>query len=248
MTIKDVLKKALRSIDRSNLQESFENVAQILMGKCAIQKGDRKYAIVEIEFYLYNKDHKDYITYPRDIIAGRWFFHQSGVDLTFESSGISIKKDETGKEVVTLGDNPRFGGILIRGLYRLNPEDESADRFIFGPQKCVAELWDDFNAFESSAKEYPIIVAHENNLNIVQCKRCINIKEAIRLQKIKGWAERLGIKELSDAKEYMKEMFENENTQLYRFFNLPDKDTFKKIPAASRPKKVRKIGGQLLPI
>ena len=230
---KDELMKALEGVEWVNPRESFVRIAEILMWKYAIKKGDKRYAIVEIEFYLYSKDHKDYITYPRTIKAGRWFFHQSGVDLTFESNEIS------------------FGGILIRGLYKLHPITKDEERYIFGPQKCVNELWDNFSALEPSVEEYPIIVPHENELNIVECKRCINIKEASRISKIKYWAERLNKKVLLDAEGYMKEMFENEDTQLYRFFNLPDNEdpcTFKKIPYASRPKKVRKAGGQLLPI
>lgn len=220
----DELKGALQEVNWGNPQVSFVRIAEILMGKYAIKKGNKRYAIVEIEFYLYSKDHKDYITYPRKIEAGRWFFHQSGVDLTFKSDDIS------------------FGGILIRGLYKLFPVDNNEERYIFGPQKCVNELWDNFSAFESSAEEYPVIVVHENELNIVQCKRCINIKEALRIQKIKDWAKRLDKKELSEAeaKDYITKMFENKDTQLYRFFNLPDNEdpyTFKKIPTASRPKK-----------
>lgn len=141
---KDELMKALEGVDRVNPRESFVRIAEILMGKYAIKKGDKRYAIVEIEFYLYSKDHKDYITYPRTIKAGRWFFHQSGVDLTFESNEIS------------------FGGILIRGLYKLFPVDNDEERYILGPQKCVNELWDNFSAIEPSVEEYPIIVPHEN--------------------------------------------------------------------------------------
>ena len=40
---------------------------------------------IDIEFYWFSKNHKDTITYPRNCNAGDWFFHNSGVDLAFDS-------------------------------------------------------------------------------------------------------------------------------------------------------------------
>lgn len=84
---------ALQLLDRLNLcncpqrQEDFfayfEEIARLLMNNFVIAKGNVKYEIVEIEFYLYTPQHPDIITYPRAISAGRWYFHPSGVDLTF---------------------------------------------------------------------------------------------------------------------------------------------------------------------
>lgn len=223
----------------------FANIAQVLMGKYLIKKGNKKYRIVEIEFYAYSNDHKDYITYPREVDAGHWFFHQSGVDLTFESRDIAIiHKDR--KTIVTFGTNPQFGGILIRGLYKLK-SDKDDGHYVFGPQNCVNELWDKFNALIPSADEYPFIVnaIHEDDINIanlIRCKRCINIKEDKVVQKIKEWAKRLGLA-ISDKEiqKYQNELFNNQEAQLYRYFNLPygeDPRSFTMIPASSRPKKI----------
>lgn len=239
------LETTLRNLDWENPQNSFTSIAQTLMGKYVVKKGNNRYAIIEIEFYLYSNAHQDYIVYPRNIEVGRWFFHQSGVDLTFESNNIHITKNKEGKKIVTLGSNPQFGGILIRGLYKLNPTKDE-EPYLFGPQKCVNELWDKFNALTPSTDEYPIIVntIPEDNLNIsnlIRCKRCINIKNDIevRTKKIKEWAKRLGI-EISNDK-YQQEMFDNQETQLYRYFNLPNGEnpcTLINIPASSRPKKI----------
>lgn len=225
------LYEALRNINWHNPQESFAPIANILMGEYVIQKGNCRYAIVEIEFYAFSKDHKDFITYPRTIKCGRWYFHQSGVDLTFESI---CDKNEL-----------RFGGVLIRGLYKLN-QSGGKGTYVFGPKKCVNELWDDFDAFDSS-DEYPIIVnaSAEDNLsidNIINCKRCININKELRRQKIIDWAKRVDmVIHESDLVRYEKEMFITPTTQLYRFFNLHNGEnpyTFSEIPALSRPQKL----------
>lgn len=240
----DKLKNALINIDWDSPEKCFTSIANLLLGECVIRNGNKRYAIVEIEFYLYSKNHRDYITYPRDIEAGRWFFHQSGVDLTFKSNDISIKKDTKGKEIITLGSHPQFGGILIRGIYKLSPIKEE-ERYIFGPQKCVNELWDDFNALVSATDEYPIIVeaTPKDNIkisNLIRCKRCININE-YRIKKIKEWSERIGVKLFDrEIQDYKVEMFDNSDAQRYRFFNLQNEEdpyTFQKIPASSRPKK-----------
>lgn len=115
----------------------FKEIADLLMNKCIISKGEVKYEIVEIEFYLFTPSHKDIITYPRGTKAGQWFFHQSGVDLTFE------------------GDENHFGGILIRGIREVG----GLRKMIFGPIRCVDELWDVFGALDREQKEYPVIEA-----------------------------------------------------------------------------------------
>lgn len=132
--------------DVKSIPNYFNEVANLLMNNCVISKGDIRYEIVEIEFYLCSKFHPDVITYPRKLKAGQWFFHQSGVDLTFESTS----KDQ-------------FGGILIRGINRLTPRAEGDNRplLILGPQKCVDELWGTFDAFGVDASDYPVIVPGE---------------------------------------------------------------------------------------
>ena len=84
------LEDKLRNIDWSCLQNSFSSIAKTLMGKYIIKKGNSRYRIVEIEFYAFSNSQKDYITYPRATDAGQWFFHQSGVDLTFDSHDVRV--------------------------------------------------------------------------------------------------------------------------------------------------------------
>lgn len=242
----DKLKEQLEihDLNWNDAHSKFKKIAENLMCDYIIKKGEKKYAIVEIEFYLYSNNHRDYITYPREIEAGRWFFHSSGVDLTFQSKGISLKY-QYGKKQYTLQKDTFFGGILIRGLYKLDSNEN--DKYILGPQKCVNLLWDNFDALVPSNNEYPFIEPASNNDKIAKsnlrwCKRCINIKDEKRLNKISDWIYRLGINDITDKDKeaYKAKMFDNPDTQLYRFFNLQcgeDPCKFTKIPSTARPSK-----------
>lgn len=134
----DLRDKLSISVCFDNLSDYFKGIADLLMNKFVISKGTDKYEIIEMEFYLVAPNHPDVITYPRNCKAGQWFFHQSGVDLTFETT------------------KNQFGGILIRGLRKIDGDREQ----IFGPLKCVAKLWDVFDAFDRVPSEYPVIEAH----------------------------------------------------------------------------------------
>lgn len=229
------LQQFLEKIDEDTVSK-FDSIADALMNNYRIEKGSKKYEIVEIEFYLYSKWCKDYITYPRNTEAGRWFFHSSGVDLTFKSEKVT-KVEENGKITYEISNDSCLGGILIRGIY-----DIDKDKYIFGPQKCVDELWDELDAFgeNNSMDDYPVLVKHATNgRKLLKCKRCINIDK--RIEKITKWAQRLGqtLNE-EEAREYDDKLFENEGSYLFRYFNLkPEEDPCKytKIPSQARPVK-----------
>lgn len=144
MHVANLLLNKLNScpLNSDNLQKYFSEVAELLLNNYVISKHGVEYEIVEIEFYLFNTIHQDVITYPRNLSAGQWFFHPSGVDITF----------------ATIGN--QFGGILIRGLKRITPRIAGDNRptLILGPQKCVDELWDIFDAFGENGKTYPTLL------------------------------------------------------------------------------------------
>lgn len=238
--LKELLDLSNSLYDITDIHKRFEEIAKQLMCSYEIKKGEKQYAIVEIEFYLYNKYHKDYITYPREVKeAGKWFFHQSGVDLSFNSVDVDIKENpETNKVTYTLKQNPSFGGILIRGIYDIKKE-----KYIFGPQRCVNVLWDCFDAFGTTKDEYPVLekVNNECTGNIYQCKRHINIKEEDKQRKsIENWIKRLGLTESEkDIDNYQKNLFGESEEYRYRFFNMQngeDPCKFTEIPSAVRPK------------
>lgn len=176
------LKDRLGAIPTTDYKSYFEDIAKILMNKCVIKKCvikkcgvnneivEYEYEIVEIEFYLFTPQHQDVITYPRKLSAGQWFFHQSGVDLTFDS------------------DDKHFGGILIRGLSNI-----TTGELTLGPQKCVELLWDKSDAFKVNENEYPIIIVAPNNLdeNFQNFPRWIPAKDEDKAKKLKYWSERV---------------------------------------------------------
>lgn len=224
----------------TDMQSNFHDIAEKLMYNYIIKKGKSSYAIVEIEFYYHSPFHPDIITYPRNLGSGRWFFHQSGVDLTFDSKSTRLKNG-----YVT---NPReavFGGILIRGLYNYNIDKPA---YTFGPQKCVNTLWQDLGAF-SESDGYPVIERVPEGVirrRIQEYKRCINIKQDKEIAKVKEWAKRVG-KNLDDMLESdfddmlesdLKNEFDKIINAKYRFFNLQNGEnptSFTEIPSKARP-------------
>ena len=145
----------------------FANTATLLMNKFVIRTSRGDYRITEIEFYLFDFDsHRDILTYPRIMDAGRWFFHDSGVDLTFTSN------------------HNRFGGILIRGI-----KNTKTDAEIKGPLNCVYELWRDFDALSGNASEYPVLAPLPSNENKQPTpnKRVIKVAKNEREDKVRYW-------------------------------------------------------------
>lgn len=131
-----------------SVSEIFDAISVKMMKEYQIKKGSACYDFLELEFYYFDANHRDLITYPRSLDAGRWFFHSSGVDISFKS--ICENKFSTKNE-------PKenfFGGILIRSLLK---QDKGEVGVITGPLKCCWELFDHFNAFSISLKEFPVI-------------------------------------------------------------------------------------------
>lgn len=146
-----------------SIEDLFDAIAKKLFNEYHIKKGDSTYDFLEIEFYYLDKKHLDYITYPRTIIKGKWFFHPSGIDISFESSC------EKGFEKTSEAGNNFFGGILIRSLVK------DGNIAITGPLKCCWELFDCFSAFELKPNELPIIERRSvvNQFEIYKTKRFI---------------------------------------------------------------------------
>ena len=143
--LKELLtKESLLENGVNGLEEKFDEIAKILLTKTKIVKGTREYYITDIEFYLYCDGHEDIITYPRNCEAGDWFFHDSGVDISFESN---IKFDNTGK--AELSSKNIFGGILLRGIKPVGGYSSSKN-LTDAPKNIVDELFDKFSAFEES--------------------------------------------------------------------------------------------------
>lgn len=135
LEIWDVLKSPLDYITSGegvtvhSIQVLFKEIAKLLFGGYNIVVIDcngkkHLYKFAEVEFYYYKRGllEEDIYrcTYPRTCEAGKFLWHDSGVDICFESNADI--------------DNYFFGGILIRSLI-----DENND-IIGGPGRCANEL------------------------------------------------------------------------------------------------------------
>ncbi len=152
--------KSLLNLDgidgEKEIDSRFKKIADTLLKDFKIQKGERKYLITDIEFYWYTDAHRDFITYPRNCPAGMWYFHPSGVDISFKSD-ISLPDKGADKRPI-LTPNARFGGILIRsikpdGWEYVGKKNALEDH----PINVADELFDCIAAFGDSALQARLI-------------------------------------------------------------------------------------------
>jgi len=154
-------------LNGAELNNKFKVLADILLNEVLIEKGEQKYLITDIEFYLYTSAHKDIITYPRNCKAGQWFFHSSGVDISFESNVGTEVKAKSKKRMCYLTDDSVFGGILIKAIepaWVENSEDGAVNDFK-GPQKVCYELFDMFDSF-GNADNFPRLILSPHKRDI----------------------------------------------------------------------------------
>lgn len=114
------------------VQNRFQQLAEKLFNEYEIEKGERHYDFLEIEFYFFNKFHNDIATYKRIMKAGKWHTHLSGVDISFES------------------DEEHYGGILIRSI--IDDKGEMTN----GPLCTLNKLFDNID-IEGNIGNLPVI-------------------------------------------------------------------------------------------
>lgn len=159
---KDSLKE---KIIRSGYQDAFKEIAEILLNKVAIRKGEKIFYIKDIEFYLYENNHRDIVTYPRICKAGQWFFHPSGIDISFESS-VDVKSNDYELFQPILRENAFFGGVLIRAIYPADKAPSDACKYnLDGPHKVEWALFDCFDAFNETTN-FPHLIEHKHEHEI----------------------------------------------------------------------------------
>lgn len=186
----DDLRNLLRQewlLDGSNIEKKFQDLASILLHNVVILKGNKKYKLTDIEFYFYCSTHQDIITYPRNSKAGEWFFHSSGVDLSFESNVPMREKASTGKLVPCLTSDSAFGGILIRGIKHIGCfSDHQEEKYkLNGPMKVCEELFDKFDAFDNPDDFPRIILEKHNATSHIKSNHRVNLKSASKTTKDK---------------------------------------------------------------
>lgn len=106
--------------DQAAMAAMLGEMAVVLLHQVILRVGSCSYHISDIEYYLNTPQHKDEFIHgeKEQLQCGRWYYNRAGgVDLTFGN-----------------GINP--GGILLRGLLRL---DEPRG-VVYGPQRVLREL------------------------------------------------------------------------------------------------------------
>lgn len=213
------LQSLLKCLNAKSTQKEIENVFRVIANKLFsnyhIVKGENTYDFLEIEFYFYSPNHRDLITYPRvSNKPGMWFFHMSGVDITFGSDD-------------KIDNRPlMYGGILIRSIVKTHGDSSTLPKYICGPMKCVDELFDYINAFDGdiSRDDIPYIAEKKDNkeISIGSCCRYIPLLFGNdRDIKIKSKFEELKkrrIEKDGESNEYDKDAFEQFLERPYRFY------------------------------
>ena len=219
-----ILLKSLDSNSEPNvIEKTFEKIALELFNKYHIQKDNQEYYIYNLEFYFCNQHHLDIITYPRQLPEGKWFFHQSGFDLTFSSK---FEKDI--EEKINTEKDFYFGGILIREVIKKTTPCEIFN----GPCKCEWEIFDVLDALKPNTS-----VAHleqNENLNFTIGKEILtdhryytyyndNVRESIKYNELKSTYSKLNLSESEFKNLLHKEYAFMINKQiLMRKLNLPN--------------------------
>ncbi len=154
--LQKLLKLVQPNVERDELYEVFQAIADCMLSEVRIRKGGKLYDILEIEFY-YRSPHYKYmetdtkewkVTYPRKAQAGDWFFHSYGVDLCFDSCP----------------DGAYYGGILIRSIKEASLPTSFP---ILGPGKVCDLVFSVYNAFENVGyeKNMPRIILKDDEFH-----------------------------------------------------------------------------------
>ena len=119
--MKDLSGELCKENIKIEYQDVFSKYANKLMNEYCLKVYDKKYNLIEIEFYFYDKEnHPDPYIYcnEKQKECGKFYFHGSGMDITF-------------------GNGICYGGILIRSI--MNEEGE----YINGSLILLEELFGD---------------------------------------------------------------------------------------------------------
>lgn len=198
----------------TDIEAAFDKIADILLNKVKITRGNKCYYIGEIEFYLYTDSHRDIITYPRNTKSLQWYRNAFfGIDLTFNSH---VGYDDN-KQWYTLDEHsPYFGGILIRSIY-------NKDTLIDKPRNCADLLFDCLDA-TNTPEDYPLLVESSHRVLEKQTSPRTNLikknatEEYIR-KKVVGLLYNNGYYyEEKDVKDWMVESFKYFISKPYKYF------------------------------
>lgn len=109
------------TITPKNIDDQFSDIAKKLFFEFNLIVNEQVYQLVEVEFYYQSSQHDDPFVHCDEMqkTNGQWYFHGSGID-------------------ITIGDGENYGGILLRGIARI---EESKLVFISGPLNVAKEIF-----------------------------------------------------------------------------------------------------------
>lgn len=127
--------------NEKDVYSQLESFAFRLLNNYQIEVNNNYYRLIDIEFYYYNSEvFKDCYAHQdeRQLANAEWYFHASGIDITF-------------------GDGKNFGGILIRGIAKVGKgsrENYFIEKQIHGPLNVKKELMANFGSVISENPFY----------------------------------------------------------------------------------------------
>ncbi len=122
------LLKLIQQDKINNYDHWFELMASELFYNCELKLKNKRYEITEIEFYINEPDYPDVFSHSSEDqkLNGQFCFHRLGQ---------SYKEGNYKGVDIAIGNQERFGGILIRALFNLDTLE-----LIEGPSNVVSEI------------------------------------------------------------------------------------------------------------
>ena len=171
--------------DDNSILTSFQEVAKSLLLNYQITVNDSyHYRFTEIEFYLSHPSHLD--PYPhlddRQLEMGQWYFHDSGIDITFGCpdyhGGIlirSIRKSQDGRfyngpwvvrrELLKHMTNAANSQLHIKIEPFLNIQKDKSGQIYTSPRIGLNPVKDAENAYKYFNAEYRFVIFKEDTAN-----------------------------------------------------------------------------------
>lgn len=128
----------------ASIKTGFKRIAERLFKDFFLQVNFSAYRLLDIEFYYYAKEvYEDVYAHQHEaqLKTGSWYFHGSGIDLTF-------------------GNGKNHGGILIRGIAKIGTgtaDDYFIEKEIHGPLNVKTEICSNLQgAFQAGANIFQL--------------------------------------------------------------------------------------------
>jgi hypothetical protein len=129
------------TINNGKIDDDFQRIANDLLNNWVLKVENALYRITEIEFYYKDEagNHDDSYIHGHELQKqkGKWYFHGSGIDITF-------------------GNSKAYGGILIRAIYKVNKGEE---KYCYGPLNCIVEIFSNLSNIYKPEMSFCLIPA-----------------------------------------------------------------------------------------